>query len=60
MCITYVPVLPRFDTTLPTFLKIEWSSECMGWILMQPANDNESQAASKKLVASGEYLFDLS
>ena len=58
--ITSAPVLARFDTTLPTFLKIDWSSECMGWILMQPANDNESQAVSKKLLASGECLFDLS
>ena len=32
----------------------------MGWILMQPTNDNAPQAASKKLLASGECLFDLS
>ena len=60
MCITSAPVLARFDTTRPTFLKPDWSSEGMGWILMQPANNNESQAASKKLLALGECLFDLS
>ena len=46
VCITSAPVLPRFVTTLPTFLKRDWSSEGVGWILMQPVNDNESQAAS--------------
>ena len=60
MCITSVPVLARFDTTRPTFLKTDWSSEGMGWILMQPSNENETQAASKQLLVSGEYLFDLS
>ena len=32
----------------------------MGWILMQPANDEESVAASKILLTTGECLFDLS
>ena len=31
----------------------------MCWILMQPANDEESSNASKKLLKTGEYLFDL-
>ena len=60
ICITSAPVLARFDTTRPTFLKTDWSSEGMGWILMQPANDDESQAASRKLLTSGECEFDLS
>ena len=30
VCITSAPVLSRFDTTLLTFLKIDWSSEGMG------------------------------
>ena len=60
MCITSVPVLDRFDTTRPIFLKTDWSSEGMGWILIQPSNDNETQAGSKKLLVSEEYLFDLS
>ena len=60
MYITSAPVLARIDTTRPVFLKTDWSSEGMDWILMQPANENESQAASKKLLASVECLFDLS
>ena len=27
VCITSAPILTRFDTTLPTFLKKDWSSE---------------------------------
>ena len=53
-------MVARFDTTRPKILRTDWSSEGMDWILMQPANDNESQATSKKLLASGECLFDLS
>ena len=60
ICITSSPVLARFDTTRPTFLKTDWSSEGMGWILMQPADDEESVAASKILLTTGECLFDLS
>ena len=60
VCITSAPVLAQFDTTRPIFLKTDWSSEGMGWILVQPANDDESQAASKKVLASGKCLFDLS
>ncbi len=41
VCITSSPVLARFDSTKPTFLKTDWSSEGMGWILMQPENDEE-------------------
>ena len=32
----------------------------MGWILMQPADDEESMKASRILMDTGEYLFDLS
>jgi len=53
-------VLSRFDTSRPTFLKTDWSSEGMGWILMQPVSDIESQAATTKLLTTGECLFDLS
>ena len=60
LCITSSSVLARFDTTRPTFLKTDWSSEGMGWILMQPADDDESIKAMKKLLTTGVCLFDLS
>ena len=41
ICITSSPILARFDTTRPTFLKTDGSSEGMGWILIQPADDEE-------------------
>ena len=31
----------------------------MGWIMMQPADDDESVAATKILLETGECLFDL-
>ena len=57
--ITSSPVLARFDPEMPTFLKTDWSAEGMGWILMQPANDVESEKAAKIVLKSGECLFDL-
>ena len=59
-CITSSPVLARFDPAKPTFLKTDWSSEGMGWILMQPADDEESKIAMAHLRRTGECLFDLS
>ena len=41
--LTYSPVLAIFDTGKPTFIKTDWSAEGMGWILMQPVYDEESQ-----------------
>jgi hypothetical protein len=58
--ITSSPVLARFDPNKPTFLKTDWSAEGMGWILMQPADDEESVRATKLLKKTGECLFDLS
>ena len=60
VCITSSPVLARFDSTKPTFLKTDWSSEGMGWILMQPADDEKSKQATEKLIKEGVCLFDLS
>lgn len=33
---TSSPVLARYDSTLPTFLKTDWSNFDMGFIIMQP------------------------
>ena len=57
--ITSSPVLARYDPSKPTFLKTDWSAEGMGWILMQPADDEESIKATKLLRETGECLFDL-
>ena len=59
VCITSSPVI-RFDPTKITFLKTYWSSEGMGWILMQPADDDESIKAAQHLRKTGIFLFDLS
>ena len=59
ICITSSPVLARFDPGMPTFLKTDWSSAGMGWILMQPNDDNESIAATKLLRDTGECKFEL-
>ena len=58
--ITSSPVLARFDSSKPTFLKTDWSGEGMGWILMQPADDEESHRATAHLLETGECVFDLS
>ena len=55
--ITSYPVLVRFASLKPTFLKIDLSAEGMGWILMQPIDDIES---TKALLKCGECTFDLS
>ena len=60
MCITSSPVLARYDTTLPTFLKTDWIREDMGWIIMQPVDDEDSMRVSKVLTTTGKCLFDLS
>ena len=60
LCITSSSILATFDTTRPTFLKTDWNSEGMGWILMQPVDDKESIKAMEKLASTGIYLFDLS
>ena len=43
------PILSRYDTDNPTFINTDWSAERMGWILMQPDNDEESQVVTKTL-----------
>ena len=54
------PLLLRYDSSKPTFLKTDWSAGGMGYILMQPDDSPESLAAIKHLSATGECLFDVS
>ena len=58
-CIISLPILARFDPTKPLFLKIDWSAEGMAWVLMHPANDEESNQAANKIVETGEFDFGL-
>ena len=53
------PVLARFDPLNITFLKTDWSSEGMGWILMQPDDNDAFIAAANKLKSDGICDFDL-
>jgi hypothetical protein len=57
--VTSSPVLTRFDPSQPMFLKTDWSAEGMGCILMQPARDEDSQAAVATLKETEDCLFDL-
>lgn len=59
VCITSGPILARYNPEKPTFLKTDWSADGMAWILMQPADDEESQRATKLLLETGECIFDL-
>ena len=59
ICLTSSPILARYDPSKITFLKTDWSSEGMGWILMQPADDEVSVQAAEKLTKEGICEFEL-
>ena len=48
-CIASSPVLARFDQSEPAFIKTDWSSEGMSWILIQLADDDESKETTELL-----------
>ena len=52
--ITSSPVLVRYDSDKPVFLKTDWLTEGMGYILLQPYDSVESKAATVKLLQTGE------
>lgn len=56
--VTSDPCLARFDSSLPTFLKTDWSSTGMSYVLMQPADDPASKIALSILEAGGPNTFD--
>lgn len=58
VAVTSDPCLARFDSSLPTFLKTDWSSTGMSYVLMQPADDPASKAALRILEAGGPNMFD--
>ena len=57
--ITSSPVLARFDPSKLIFLKTYWSSKGMGWILVQPADDEESIKSSPYLRSTGKCVSEL-
>ena len=52
--VTSSPVLGRFYPDKCKFLKTDWSAECMVWILVQPADDEESNRVTKVLQEPGK------
>ena len=54
------PLLLRYDSSRPTFLKRDWSAGGMGYILMQTDDSPDSLAAIKHLAATDECVFDVS
>ena len=48
------PLLLRFDSSRPTFLKTDWSAGGMGYILMQPDDSSDSIAEMKHLADTSE------
>ena len=48
------PIIIRYDFAKPVFLKTDWISTEMGWILMQPDQDKESIAALETLLCTSE------
>ena len=58
--LTSEPLLARYDSTKPIFLKTDWSSLGMSFVLMQPGNDKVSDSATKKLLNEGVCDFDVS
>ena len=54
------PLLTRFISSKPSFLKIDWSATGMGYNLIQPDDNTEARTATSKLLNRGECDFDLS
>jgi len=52
------PCLARFSEHLPIFLKTDWSSRGMSYILMQPADDAAARDAIRILSDGGPNMFD--
>ena len=57
--ITSSPVLARYDHTKPCFLKTDWSSRAMSFILMQPDSSAESALALVDVTPYHDNKFEL-
>ena len=58
--LTKSPVLARYDSGRPTFLKTDYSALGMAYIIMQPEDSDKARMATQKLEETGECTFDLS
>jgi hypothetical protein len=56
--LTSSPVMARFDSSKPVFLKTDWSASGMGFIRMQPDVSKESLAVIAKLAEGEDNEFD--
>ena len=56
---TLSPVLARYDSSRPTFLKTDYSALGMVYIVMQPEDSEAAREATKKLIETVECVFDL-
>ena len=54
------PVLARYDSSLPIFLKTDWSATGVEFIIMQPATDKVYVEALRALRETGENKSDCS
>ena len=57
---TSSPVLARYDSGKPTFLKTDYSALGMAYIIMQPEDSAAAREATKKLEDEGECSFNIS
>ena len=51
------PVLARYDSSIPVFLKTNWSSLGVSFILMQPSDDKVANAALKNCWTMGYVIL---
>jgi hypothetical protein len=58
LALTNSPLLARFDSSKPVFLKTDWSAAGMGSILMQPDGSEDSMKAMATLKAGEDDDFD--
>ncbi len=56
--LTRDPCLARYDSSLLTVVKTDWSAIGMGFILMQPFDDAASKRAVTILESTSEFTFD--
>ena len=56
--VTSDPCTARFDSSVPIFLKTDWSNVGMSFVVMQPADDEASRTALEILEAGGPNTFD--
>ena len=54
------PCLVRYNCDLCCYLRTDWSTISMGFVLLQPASNPESLAAMRRKIAGGPCEFMLS